>query len=308
MKKWIAIDLFLVCLTGLLAWQLHNSVLSYKQKNNLSQFRPVKNPKQKVVQATVPAGLAKPGLVSPVEFSVIADRNVFSEARSRDDKVEVPAVAEVPPLLQKPILVGVTISDNQKSAFIIVPGAAPQNPMQMQAQNRRSQRVGIGDVYQGYTITTITEDHIVLESGTRKEVIPLHEGSKRPQGGKTAILSTRVISFGAGSTISNTPVAVSGGGVAVSRGQGVAQVTTGAPATAPSGNRGATGQAAQAAAPGAQAAQPLQQLIQQIQQGIQQGMQQLQQPPNRGNGQGNRGGGGNNTIRTPFGDMARPNQ
>jgi hypothetical protein len=301
-KKWIAINLLLLSIALLLGWQLHNSVLRFRQENNLSQIRTVKDPKQKIVQGRALPGLANTKVPSLAEFSTISEKNVFSESRSREDLVNVPVVAEAPPLAQKPILVGVTIFESQKMATIIDPVASPQ--AQVQAQGRRTQTKRIGDVYQGYTITDITGDHIVLESGTRKEIIPLHEGFKRPQGGKTAILSTRVVSFGgAGGAAAGTPVVISGGAITASRGQGVAQVTTAAPTPAAGGSRGATG-AAQATAPGAQTAQPLQQLIQQIQQGIQQGMQQMQ-PPNRGNAPGNQGG---NTIPSPFGNLPRPNQ
>jgi hypothetical protein len=300
--KWIAINLLLLSITGLLGWQLHNSVLRFRQNNNFSQIR-AKDPKQKMTQGTILPGLANPKILSPAEFAGISERNVFSETRSRDEIMAIPVVPEAPPLAQKPILVGVTISESQKMATIIDPVASPQ--AQMQAQGRRTQTKRIGDVYQGYTITDITGDHIVLESGTRKETIPLHEGSKRPQGGKTPILSTRVVSFGAGGASTGTPVAISGGGITAARGQGVAQVTTVPPAPAAGGSRGAAGQTTQATAPGAQTAQPIQQLLQQIQQGIQQGMQQIQQPPNRGNTPGNRGG---NSIQSPFGPLTRPNQ
>jgi hypothetical protein len=301
-KKWIAINLLLLSITGLLGWQLHKSILRFSQENNLSKIRPAKDPKQKITKGTAPPGLASAKIVSPAEFSNISERNVFSETRSKDEQVNIPVVAEIPPLTQKPILVGITIAGNQKMAIIIDPVSSPQ--ALMQTQGRRAQTKRIGDVYLGYTITDITAEHLVLESGTRREVIPLHEGSKRPQGGKTAILSTRVVSFGgSGGSGAGTPVVISGSGVMATRGSGPTPITTPVPTPAAGGSRGRTG-TVQAAAPGAQTAQPIQQLLQQIQQGIQQGMQQIQQP-NRGNAPANRG---NNTIRTPFGDMARPNQ
>jgi hypothetical protein len=139
-----------------------------------------------------------------VEFVVIPENNVFSESRTREEKADSTSALEPPPLTQKPILVGVSIVDNQKRASII----DPSNPAQ--GRNRRSQTKRIGDVYRGYTITDIAPNHIVLESGARKEIIPLHEGSKRQQGGKTAILSTRVVSIGGGTVTGGVPVIVVG--------------------------------------------------------------------------------------------------
>ncbi len=118
-------------------------------------------------------------------------------------KVEILAPPEPPPLAQKPILVGVTI-DTQPRASII-------DPTVPQGRDRRAQIKRIGDVYQGYTITEISPERMVLESGTRKEIIPLHEGTKRGQQGKTPILSTRVVPFGGGGITGGTPISVSGG-------------------------------------------------------------------------------------------------
>jgi hypothetical protein len=58
----------------------------------------------------------------------------------------------------------------------------------------------IGDVYQGYTVTNITADSMVLELGSRREVIPLHEGTKQASMGKTPIIDTQVVSIGGSSS------------------------------------------------------------------------------------------------------------
>jgi len=75
---------------------------------------------------------------------------------------------------------------------LIVDPAAPGG-------GRKTGTKRLGDVYQGYTVTDITETQMVLESGSRREVIPLFDASKRPApGGKTSIAATRVVAFGAG--------------------------------------------------------------------------------------------------------------
>ena len=188
-KKWIAITLLLFVVTGLLGWQLYVSVLRFNAENDLSKIQPVRDIKQKIVQDKSLPRSAPSVNRTPAEFAVVPENNVFSESRTREEKTDGAASLEPPPLTQKPILVGVSIVDNQKRASII----DPSNPAQ--GRNRRSQIKRIGDVYRGYTITDIAPNHIVLESGTRKEIIPLHEGSKRQQGGKTPILSTRVVSY-----------------------------------------------------------------------------------------------------------------
>jgi hypothetical protein len=203
-KKWIAITLLLFVVTGLLGWQLYVSVLRFNAENDLSKIQPVRDIKQKIVQGKSLLRSAPSVNRAPVEFAVVPESNVFSESRTREEKTDGAASMEPLPLTQKPILVGVSIVDNQKRASII----DPSNPAQ--GRNRRSQIKRIGDVYRGYTITDIAPNRIVLENGARKEIIPLHEGSKRQQGGKTSILSTRVVSIGGGTVTGGTAVVVVG--------------------------------------------------------------------------------------------------
>jgi hypothetical protein len=81
------------------------------------------------------------------------------------------------------------------------PVAQRSNPSAAQNTNRRAQIKRIGDLYQGYTITNIAAEYIVLENGSQKEIIPLHEGSKRAASGKTAIKATQVVSIGKGAGV-----------------------------------------------------------------------------------------------------------
>jgi hypothetical protein len=206
-KKWIAITLLLFVIACLLGRQVRISVLRFYAENDLARIQPVQNVKQKNVQENPPSPLASLKKFNPSEFGVIPNTNVFAEYRSKEEKVEITAPPEPPALTQKPILVGVTIADGMKKASIIDPTSRSQEKL------RRAKIKRIGDVYQGYTISDIALDHITLESGRRKEVIPLHEGSKRAQAGKTPILSTRVVGFGGKSsggtqvsTVSGSPV------------------------------------------------------------------------------------------------------
>jgi len=203
-KKWIAITLLLLIIAVLLGRQLHTSVLRFHSENDLSKLQPPPDLKQKAVQEAPQQPPEPPRKLSASDFAMIPENNLFSESRAKEEKVEIAAPPEPPPLVQKPILVGVTIVDNVKRASIIDPAGSPQE------RNRRAQIKRIGDSYRGYIITDITMNNIVLESGTRREVIPLHEGAKRPTSGKTAILSTRVVAIG-GASSGGTPVSVAAG-------------------------------------------------------------------------------------------------
>jgi hypothetical protein len=238
-KKLIAINLLLLVTAVLLGWQLRNSILRFKAENNISKIQPVRDIKQKAVAEPGLVSAAPPAPYDPNAFSVIPDKNVFAESRTKEDVVAQPAVPEVPPLAQKPILVGVTSMGERSQAIIIDPTSAQPT--------RRAQTKHIGDVYQGYTITAITPDQMILESGSRREIIPLHEGTKRTgQGGKTAILGTRVVSFG-GTIASTTGPAPTVAGGARSSAPPVPTSTSIGGSSAAAPNQAATRQPAQPA-------------------------------------------------------------
>jgi hypothetical protein len=275
-KKWIAITLLLLASTALLARRLQVSILRFYAENDPAKIQPVQDVRQKIAQENPPPPLASAKKYAPAEFAVIPESNVFSESRSKEEKAEATAQPETPPLTQKPILVGVTIADSLKKASIIDPTSPSPD------KNRRAQIKRVGDVYHGYTITDITLEQIVLESGTRREIIPLHEGSKRTQGGKTPILSTRVVSFG-GTSSGGAPVNVSSGTPARTTVASVGSPATAAKpassAPAPASSR--TAEVIEQAAPARQA--PRSQNIETDAQG-------------------------RRIIRTPFGTIYRPNR
>lgn len=230
-KKWIAINLLLLAIAALLGWQLRKSILQFQAENNLEKIQRAADPKKTMLQEQAVFKPAPAKNYNPAEFAVISEKNLFADTRSKEEKVENAAPPEPPPLAQKPILVGVTIADRERTASIIDPTAQP-SPNE---KSRRGQSKKIGDVYQGYTITEILPDRIVLESGTRREVIPLREGSKRAQGGKTPILSTRVVPIGGGGASGGTPTGVSGAAAAAAP-QRTAIAPIGTPA-APAGSQ-----------------------------------------------------------------------
>jgi hypothetical protein len=276
MKKWIAINLLLLATAALLGLQLRKSIFQFRAENNLAKIQPAADLKQKMLQEK---SLPKPltaKIYNPAEFSVIPEKNLFSETRTKEEKVENSAPPEPPPLAQKPILTGITITDTERKASIIDPTVPADQ------RNRRGLIRKIGDVYQGYTITEIAADRIVLESGTRKEVIPLREGSKRSQGGKTPILSTRIVSFGGGGAAGGTPVSVASGGTSASP-----SATSARTSVAPIGTPNQT----VTAQPGVV-----------VQTGVPAGARGM--PPAQQGQQGDPPA--TRIIRTPFGDIVRP--
>ncbi len=287
-KKWIAINLLLLGIAGLLGWQLRLSIRQFNAGNDPAKLQPARDIKQKLAQDKIQIQPAPAKAYLPAEFAVIPEKNIFSESRAREEKADIAAPPEMPPLQQKPILVGVTITDSQRRALIINSGPG-------QDRNRRAEVKRIGDVYQGYTITAITPENIVLESGTRREIIPLHEGSKRGSPGKTPILSTRVVPIGGGAASGGGPVSVVSGSGAVRTATvpvGSAASPSAAATTPPGGvaPRQAVPTASQSTSQPA-ASQPTT---------AQPSMVQPTSPQAQPSG--------TRVIRTPFGDVVRPNR
>jgi hypothetical protein len=272
-KKWIAINLInVVLLVSAVMFGRHVRDLIYKSKYDNDpkriQAKDNRTPQNKGLPLQAP-----PKNYNSAEFSIIPEKTIFSETRTNKEEA-APVVApppEIPPLTVKPILVGTSISDSQQRALIFDP-TIPQD------KGRRAQSKRVGDTYQGYTITQITSENIVLEAGTRKEIIPLHEGSKKGKSAKTPIQATRVMSFsgtGAGGVV---------GSGAASAGGSPRPGSTQAAANPPNVPPGQT-PAVPAAAPPQGSPQP------------------QQQPP--GSGRVVTRPDGRRVIQTPFGEVVR---
>ncbi len=264
-KNWIAVNLVLLLTAALLGWQLWVSVARFKADNDPSKITPVEDLKKKIVaDSTLPA--MKPQQpYNPADFEAISAKNLFAESRSAEEQTEEAPVAEAPALTVKPVLVGVIQSGAESLALVIDPSA--------QGSTRRAQSKRLGDGFQGYTITEITPTRMVLESGDRREVIPLYDASRRSgQGGKTPIISTRVVNFGAASGAGTTATA---------------RPVVSSPADAA---RSAAG----AAAPSRITTRAGQPVVQPAAEGAD---RSAQQPQESGDAQGRR------VIRTPFGEF-----
>jgi hypothetical protein len=283
-KKWIAINLLLLVIAGLLGWELRASILRFNDENNPAKIRPTRAAKP----ATIPPKPGASGKLekgqAPEDFSIIMQKNIFSETRGNEEVVEAPRPPEPPKLTQKPILVGTIIFDNQYKALII-------DPTSTTSGIRRPEIKRIGDVYRGFTITGIYADHIVLENGTRPEIIPLHEGTKKAQQGRTPIAATRVVAFGGG--------AMSGGAISATSARSAAPTRTPAPMPV---NSIPPGSQVTITAPGGAPARTIiipNQPQNQPQSPADTKQQVITQPSDSGTG--------TRVIRSPFGDIIRPN-
>jgi hypothetical protein len=187
-KKWIAVNLILLLCAGLLGWQLQDSVKRFKAENDLAAIQPTK--KKSVAESGLPP-MQLPRTYGEPEFAAIYAQNLFAESRKLEENVDTSQQPVTKPLPSPPpILVGIIISGSQRLALINDPNASRGNSV------RRTQTMRLGDTYQDYVVTDITDNSMILEYGPNRQVVPLSDTSKPAQAGKTPILQTRVVNFG----------------------------------------------------------------------------------------------------------------
>lgn len=286
-KKWMAIGVLLFIVAALLGWWLHGSIRKFNADNDLEKLQPSRDTMQKMAHEKSLPQLPAAKSYIPGEFAVIPENNLFSESRSRwEEETGGAALPEVRPLSRKPVLVGINITDNQKTALLVDPRESSRD------RNRRAEIKRIGDVFQGHTIADIAPHHIVLESGSRKEIIPLHEGSKQTPGGRTPILSTRVVSFSGGTVSGGTPIVTGASKASTARTAAAAKKSTPAAASKPK----AVSTVAETVTPARQprASLPVRTLPPQQTPAQQRNPAMESSSPN------------SRVIRTPFGDIVRP--
>jgi hypothetical protein len=201
-KKWIAVNLMLLLCAGLLGWQLRVSVKRFKADNDLAAIQPTK--KKSVPDSGLPPQPSA-GKYGEPEFAAIYNQNLFAESRKLEENADTsqqPVTKELPnpPL----VLVGVIISGSQRLAMVNDPTVARGTSL------RRTQTMRLGDTYKDYVVTDITDNNMVLEYGSNRQVIPLSDTSKPAQTGKTPILQTRVVNFGAAASGAGTVAAATG--------------------------------------------------------------------------------------------------
>ncbi len=188
-KKWIAINLMLLLCAGLLGWQLKVAVERFKVENDPAKIQPVR--KKSETDGALPQ-VQPPRRYNEAEFAAVPANNVFMESRKPDDKPDVSPQPEIKVLQSKPVLVGTVVSGSRRLAMIL-------DPTPVAGSSSRTRTMRIGDVYQGFVLTEITDSSIVLESGASKEIIDLHDTSKPAQTGKTVVGLARVVNFGGAS-------------------------------------------------------------------------------------------------------------
>jgi hypothetical protein len=204
MKKWIAINLLLLLFAAIAGRQLYVSVQEFKAENDLSDIQPDRSLSQRTAQETILPPPITDIRYNASDFAVIPEKSLFLESRSMDGSSTTPSPTGTMPAAQKPKLVGVILTEDRKMASIIGPSG--------RGRNNEALWIHVGDEYEGYKITEIASDHIVLDNGSQREIITMADSSQAARRGRTNVVPTRVVSIGGGATTGNIPVSVVAGG------------------------------------------------------------------------------------------------
>ena len=177
-RKLLLINLILVLLVAALGLQLVWSWQSFEQERNIgrimAEFRAAPNEGAQPIDAG--------NHNAYLDYQLISEKNLFSPDRQPpQEEGEEAAEMAPPPLVPEPILHGtLKIADVQFATVTKFEGTG----------RRRTQgtkvRVGLGDVVQGYTVSEISRDAMVLKWNDTEVVIE-KELNARPENAPRAI-------------------------------------------------------------------------------------------------------------------------
>lgn len=162
-RKLLLINLILVLLIAALGMQLVWSWQGFDQEKNIGRIMAEFRSTQPEVGEPLDAG----GRSAYLDYQLIAEKNLFSSDRQPpQEEGEEAASAAPPPLVPEPILHGtLKIGDTQFATVTKYEGTGRRR-----AQGTKV-RVGLGDLVQGYTVSEISRDAMVLKWNDTEVVI-----------------------------------------------------------------------------------------------------------------------------------------
>ncbi|MEE8584604.1 MAG: hypothetical protein V3T83_07110 [Acidobacteriota bacterium] len=137
--------------------------------------------------------LDKPG--SSLDYQLIAENCLFAEDRQPPQEEDGSSTEETAPQLSpEPILHGTLIIGERRAATV----TKFEGTGGLRAHGSKV-RVSLGDVVQGYTVSEITEDAIVLKWNDTEVVIEKELGGRpeAPDGSKIAAVGVNIFRIGA---------------------------------------------------------------------------------------------------------------
>ncbi len=183
----LVLNVLMIIGTAVLAERLISGWEAFEETNSLERLVGHVEPGQQT--PTVVIDLEEEARPFP-EFLIIAERNLFTPQRGPELEEEAEPEEEKPPVLpMKPALIGVSMMNGERRAFLTV--------YEGKKSQGKSRSVVIGDDVQGYKVSEINDTTVLLTWRDQEVIIFDTKGAPQPASAASKGMAVTVITVGA---------------------------------------------------------------------------------------------------------------
>ena len=183
----LVLNVLMIIGTAVLAERLISGWEAFEETNSLERLVGHVEPGQQT--PTVVIDLEEEARPFP-EFLIIAERNLFTPQRGPESEEEAEPEEEKPPVLpMKPALIGVSMMNGERRAFLTV--------YEGKKSQGKSRSVVIGDDVQGYKVSEINDTTVLLTWRDQEVIIFDTKGAPQPASAASKGMAVTVITVGA---------------------------------------------------------------------------------------------------------------
>ncbi len=185
----LVMNVLMIIGTAVLAERLISGWEAFEETNSLERLVGHVEPGQQTPAVVI--DLEEEARPFP-EFLIIAERNLFTPQRGPESEEEAEPEEEKPPVLpMKPALIGVSMMNGERRAFLTV--------YEGKKSQGKSRSVAIGDDVQGYKVSEINDTTVLLTWRDQEVIIDIFDTKGAPQQASAASkgIAVTVITVGA---------------------------------------------------------------------------------------------------------------
>ena len=183
----LVLNVLMIIGTAVLAERLISGWEAFEETNSLERLGGHVEPGQQT--PTVVIDLEEEARPFP-EFLIISERNLFTPQRGPESEEEAEPEEEKPPVLpMKPALIGVSMMNGERRAFLTV--------YEGKKSQGKSRSVTIGDDVQGYKVSEINDTTVLLTWRDQEVIIFDTKGAPQQASAASKGMAVTVITVGA---------------------------------------------------------------------------------------------------------------
>lgn len=183
----LVMNVLMIIGTAVLAERLISGWEAFEETNSLERLVGHVEPGQQTPAVVI--DLEEEARPFP-EFLIIAERNLFTPQRGPESEEEAEPEEEKPPVLpMKPALIGVSMMNGERRAFLTV--------YEGKKSQGKSRSVAIGDDVQGYKVSEINDTTVLLTWRDQEVIIFDTKGAPQPASAASKGMAVTVITVGA---------------------------------------------------------------------------------------------------------------